>query len=130
MVLLGWFTAHCHGVWLHVHVPLIWRFGNFLFQNRANLGLFFFWRKILCMCWNYIFKVKENFPKTKTLVWRIGYTRIWKALGRIASTVFFCGEFLSILRNVFCENFGNVTQSGFFFFVEEWDKIRHILKKK
>jgi hypothetical protein len=34
----------------------------------------------------------------------MGYTRIGQALGRIASTLFFCGEFLSILQNGFVKN--------------------------
>jgi len=77
-----------------------------LFFGIWQIWATFFWWEILCIGWNYSFKVEiwENFPKTKTLVWRIGYTRIWKALGRIASTVFFCGEFLSVLRNVFVKN--------------------------
>ncbi len=74
------------------------------FPESSKFGPFFFW-KIFCVGWNYIFQVKiwQNFPKTKMRVWRIGYTRIGRALGRIAPTVFFCGEFFLILWNVFGE---------------------------
>ncbi len=87
-----------------------------MLRSSGDLGTFFFgiWRiwviflkrKILCIGWNYIFKVEiwQNFAKTTTLVWRIGYTRIGWALGRIASTIFFCGKFFSNLRNVFVKN--------------------------
>jgi hypothetical protein len=53
----------------------------------------------------------------------MGYTRIVQALGRIASTVFFC----EILRNVFVKNLEIYLTCVFFF--EEWGKIRHILEK-
>jgi hypothetical protein len=73
--------------------------------ESGKFGPFFSW-KILCISWNYIFQVEiwQNFAQTKALVWRIGYTRIGRTFGRIASTVFFCGEFFSILWNIFEKN--------------------------
>jgi hypothetical protein len=79
-------------------VVLIWRFGNFLFgiwpiwaifsmENPLHrLKLYFSGRNLAKFCQN-----------KKALVWRIGYIKIGRTFGRIASTIFFCGEFFSIL---------------------------------
>jgi len=35
------FTAHCHGVWLYVHVTLIWQFGNFFLSEFGQIWAIF-----------------------------------------------------------------------------------------
>jgi hypothetical protein len=104
MVLLGLFTADCHGVWLYAHVALIWQFANFpvlvdlppiamecgfmhMLCSSGNLQTFLFgvlhiWA--IFFLENPLYRLKlyfsgrnlANFAKTKTLVWRIGYSRI------------------------------------------------------
>jgi hypothetical protein len=84
--------------------------------ESGKFGPFFQW-KILCIGWNYIFKVEiwENFPPNKNAGLKNRLYQNWTIFGEDSFHHFLLWRISFNFAKCFCEKFGNVAQLRFFF---------------